>query len=94
MDIDIQKLSDDKIRIHISEVRARMLELISLLAKRAIAHDASKLQSPESEGFASLYERFAKAEYGTPEYLECCKLIQPILDHHYSLNSHHPQHFS
>jgi hypothetical protein len=31
--------------------------------------------------------------YGSDEYKENLKRLKPALDHHYKLNSHHPEHF-
>jgi hypothetical protein len=33
----------------------------------------------------------AKTEYGTPEYGELLKKVQPAINHHYANNSHHPE---
>lgn len=77
---------------HIALVRALMYKMIQELNGRACEHDKSKLESPEAEVFADNFEALAKVEYGSPEYTELLKKVQPAIDHHYAKNRHHPQH--
>ena len=79
---------------HINEVRNNLWILIQKLSKRSEVHDKSKLESPESEIFAAHLDKLSKAEYGSEEYKDLLKLVQPAIDHHYSKNTHHPEHFS
>ena len=64
----------------------------SLIA-RGLSHDFSKTLPPELELFAELHERFMECKYGSDEYKECCDRVRPAIDHHYAVNSHHPEHY-
>lgn len=74
---------------HISEVRENLAQIRANLERRAEAHDRSKLLPEEFDGFVKTWARFQKADYGSPEYEECSKVIQPSIDHHYAYNRHH-----
>lgn len=78
---------------HIHTVRKNIYTMIEELDHRARNHDNSKLESPEQEIFGENYEGLGKTEYGSPEYAELLKKVQPALDHHYANNRHHPQHW-
>lgn len=75
--------------LHISEVRENLEVMASELRKRGFAHDRTKLQALEFDGFVSTRKKFKKANYGTPEYQECVRLAKPAVDHHYENNRHH-----
>ena len=67
---------------------------IDKLQKQIAKHDASKLVSPEKDGFDKYTPMLAKMQYGSDEYKKCLNELQhPYLDHHYANNSHHPEHF-
>ena len=78
---------------HIGRVRYYLGECIETLGRRADAHDASKLRSPEKEAFDVLTPRLKGLTYGSDEYRACLKELKPALDHHYAANSHHPEHY-
>jgi len=75
--------------LHIGEVAENLEEVASELKKRGLAHDRTKLQQLEFDGFVSTREKFKKANYGTPEYKECVELTRPAVNHHYENNRHH-----
>jgi hypothetical protein len=77
---------------HIEAVRNFLNLCITELMRRGEQHDQSKLQSPELEMFDELTEKLRGVTYNSPEYLEFRRQLKPILDHHYSLNRHHPEH--
>lgn len=62
------------------------------MVKRAAAHDNSKLSDQEKPYFDSETPKLKKLTYGSPEYKESLKLLGKALEHHYALNSHHPEH--
>lgn len=72
-----------------------MINRFSIAFQHQIAnHDASKLVSPEKDGFDKYTPMLAKMEYGSDEYKKCLEELQhPYLDHHYANNSHHPEHY-
>lgn len=78
---------------HVNEVRANVWKLIKHLDTRAAVHDASKFEEPERSVLAANQHLLAVTPYGTPEYDEMKAKVQPALDHHYSKNTHHPEHW-
>ena len=78
---------------HVRLVRKNGRILLNEFVKRLEIHDASKLEEPEHSILSEHFDKLAKVQYGTPEYEELLKLVQPALEAHYSANRHHPQHF-
>ena len=69
-------------------------KFIAIFQGQIAKHDASKLVSPEKDGFDKYTPMLAKMEYGSDEYKKCLKELQhPYLDYHYANNSHHPEHY-
>ncbi|MBI5954360.1 MAG: hypothetical protein HY865_22110 [Chloroflexi bacterium] len=70
-----------------------MWHVICAIGKRITHHDASKLQEPEK----SMYDKFTpmlrSLTYGSDEYKATLKEMGAALDHHYRVNSHHPEHY-
>lgn len=79
---------------HIKMVNQFLIDFSIDLLKRAQVHDNSKLESPEKELFDEMTPILNKIEYGSPEYKESLDRLKPALDHHYLMNSHHPQHYN
>jgi len=65
--------------------------LIEKLNYRANNHDKSKLEEKEFPYFAEFTPKLENCTYGSDEYKEFLKGLKPALDHHYSVNSHHPE---
>lgn len=78
---------------HIQRVRHFLYLLIEELDHRARNHDQSKLESPEAEIFGEYTPELAKTEYGSEEYTALLAKVKPAIDHHYSKNRHHPEHW-
>lgn len=78
---------------HVNEVRTNIWNIIKELDHRAAVHDASKFEEPERSVFAANTPKLAKTEYGTPAYEELLKEVKVAIDHHYSKNTHHPEHW-
>lgn len=78
---------------HISQVREFMLMFAQELIKRALAHDKSKLENPEVDIFTEYTPKLKHSTYGSDEYKMFLKEMQVALKHHYSNNSHHPEHY-
>ena len=87
-----QLYSDLETLKHIGKVRDNISVLVKELLERAREHDKSKLESPEKEIFAEYAEELDKTEYGTEAYRTLLEKVKPAIDHHYSVNKHHPQH--
>lgn len=87
---------DDVIRstaAHIRRVGEIMVEMSNEINKRAIAHDESKWSKEEWPLFEKSTPRLASLTYNSAEYKEALADIKVALDHHYKVNSHHPEHF-
>lgn len=80
--------------IHIKRVAELLSQGASELLRRANIHDDSKLQSPEKELFDEFTPKLKDSVYGSEEYKGFLLGLEEALDHHYSCNSHHPQHYA
>lgn len=78
---------------HIVKVMMNMYEVSNKLDKRAINHDESKLEQPELDIFVEYTPKLKNTTYGSDEYKEYLKGMKVALDHHYKVNSHHPEHY-
>ena len=79
---------------HINKVRGIIATIMLELSKRYQSHDASKLEEPEKPYFDKATSKLKGLSYGSEEYKQALRDIRPALDHHYSNNSHHPEHFN
>jgi hypothetical protein len=77
---------------HIERVRNLLNLCVKELLNRAEKHDQSKLEEPEVALFTEYTPKLASTTYGSQEYEDLKKAIQPALDHHYANNRHHPEH--
>ena len=78
---------------HANRVGELMVNVTEKILLRAVHHDESKFSPEEWEGFAKYTPQLAKLTYGSVEYREALKNLQPYLDYHYARNAHHPEHF-
>jgi hypothetical protein len=76
---------------HIQTVQTFLTQVGKNLLDRSLAHDQSKLVSPEVEGFDEYTPKLAGSTYGSDEYKSFLAGLKPALDHHYAHNSHHPE---
>lgn len=79
--------------VHKFWVTCYILGFILELLKRALRHDLSKFSREERTHFFRVIHRLRSLTYGSPEYDECLKSLEPALKHHYLVNSHHPEHY-
>ena len=79
---------------HIENVRKYIKYMTDKLTERGIEHDKSKLESPELETFTEFTAKLSETTYGSDEYNENLKAMEPALQHHYANNRHHPEHFA
>lgn len=88
-------MSDAKFKTmrHIETVRNYLNAAIVELMKRGEKHDQSKLESPEVETFDQYTSKLRGCTYGSEEYKQNMKEMKPAIDHHNSLNRHHPGYF-
>lgn len=78
---------------HIRRVNELLIDASCEILTRAKNHDQSKLEEPEKSTFDEVTPLLKDLTFGSEEYTEATKRIKPALDHHYSVNSHHPQHY-
>lgn len=80
-------------QVHIDSVGDKLSTMSSALLQRGRDHDASKLQEPELPIFVEYTPKLKGLTYGSAEYKKCLAEMKPALDHHYEVNSHHPEFF-
>ncbi len=68
---------------HIDRVREYMSAFYNNLRNRAIAHDQSKLESPEKEIFDIVTPKLKGLTYGSDEYKAALGEMGEALTHHY-----------
>jgi hypothetical protein len=76
---------------HIDRVRELLTQVTNDLQHRATQHDASKLKEPEKSAFDTFTPKLKDLTYGSDEYRATLKQMKPAVEHHYSVNSHHPE---
>ena len=85
--------SREKTQEHIDEVRKQIDIICDILKERGKNHDKSKLEDFEKPYFDENTENLAKEVYGSEEYKRSLEKLKPALEHHYKVNSHHPEHY-
>lgn len=85
--------SENETLKHIRRVQKLLHAAATNLIERARIHDESKLCEPEASTFEVFTKKLAGCTYGSEEYRRFLKEMQPALDHHYSFNRHHPEHW-
>lgn len=87
-DVDDSRLGN---LLHIKRVNDLLICASMELLKRAQVHDNSKLTDPELSIFNTHGKVLMNIEYGSQEYFDGLDLLAPAIEHHYKVNSHHPQ---
>jgi len=85
--------SEADTRKHMKRVQDLLSEAATELLKRGMEHDLSKLGPEEKPLFDKLTPILKDLKYGSPEYQDSLDQLKPSLDHHYKMNTHHPQHY-
>lgn len=78
---------------HIRRVQQLLNDVAAKLVERARVHDISKLLSPEKEAFDIATPKLKGLTYGSDEYKQALADLGVALNHHYSANTHHPEHY-
>ena len=78
---------------HIKTVQSFLEEVINILRERQNLHDSSKLKEPEKDYYDEYTPKLRDSTYGSEEYKDFLSEMKPALDHHYKMNSHHPEHY-
>lgn len=76
---------------HIEKVSNAIWQFSHAMASRADHHDDSKLQEPEKSLFDKYTPLLKATTYGSDEYKQYLKEMGAALQHHYAVNSHHPE---
>lgn len=79
---------------HVRRVGILLADCQHELSRRAVMHDDSKFSEQEFPYFAEATPALRGLTYGSDEYREQLKKIQPAIDHHNMVNRHHPEHFA
>lgn len=82
----------DDVKQHIALVNKWIDDFIYILKGRGSAHDASKLRPPEKEMFDIYTPKLKVLQFGSDEYKKALSQMGEALKHHYTMNSHHPEH--
>lgn len=94
MNMDMEKYdSEAETRKHIERVGCLMNTVVTTLIFRSTEHDKSKLLPPEKPVFDEVTGKLKGMTYGSDEYTASLHAMKPALDHHYSVNRHHPEHY-
>ena len=78
---------------HIKKVYENISKVMVELMARAKQHDQTKMKHGEVEYFDEYTPMLASCTYGSDEYKQFLKNLEPALIHHYAMNRHHPEHF-
>jgi hypothetical protein len=78
---------------HIERVGLLLDIVIADINGRKYRHDKSKLEEPEKSVFDEVTPKLKSLTYGSEEYNEQLKKMGTALEHHYTHNRHHPEHF-
>ena len=78
---------------HINQVGIFIDQIITELTSRLKNHDESKFSDEEWPIFVKYTAKLKDCTYGSEEYKKYLSEMKPALDHHYSVNRHHPEHF-
>ena len=76
---------------HIGQLNWAIRNVVKELEHRGKVHDASKMEDPELKYFDEFTPKLKELKYGTEEYKQSLEDMKPAIEHHYSVNSHHPE---
>jgi len=82
---------ESETRKHQQEVARALSVFVEALLERAKSHDSSKFESPEREIFIEYTPKLRDTTYGSEEYKKYTEAMGEAIQHHYSVNRHHPQ---
>lgn len=82
-----------KTQAHIDNVRRLINVFVATILERGEMHDQSKFSKFEAPIFDEYSGKLKTVTYGSEEYRSFLAAMKPALEHHYSENRHHPEHF-
>ena len=77
---------------HIGHVTDRIIEIIDKLVIRSNEHDKSKL-GPIEKPYFDILQDMSDIEFGSEAYGKMLMSATPGIEHHYSVNDHHPEYY-
>lgn len=77
--------------LHCRLVRSGIQQVRHELERRELHHDDSKMTLDEFAGFTRINAAAREHPFGSEEYREGLRREKPVIDLHYSRNSHHPE---
>jgi rubrerythrin len=80
-------------REHIRNVQRLLEAIVSNVLDRSVGHDKSKLDEPEKSMYDEFTPKLKGSTYGSDEYKGFLKDMGAALQHHYEINTHHPEHY-
>lgn len=81
---------------HINRVRELLGDFAIEMIKRGNVHDASKFYPIELgplEAMQKVIDEEGQAPFGSDEYKRRTAMLGPMIDHHRTTNSHHPEYY-
>jgi len=78
---------------HKDKVTRALFIIARALEDRANTHDDSKMDEPEFSAYSETIPKLKGLQYGTEEHKAVLKQMKPAVEHHYSMNRHHPEFF-
>jgi hypothetical protein len=93
--MDEVKLNDHEkdVADHKKKVSKALFIITRALEDRANTHDDSKMDEPEFSAYSETIPKLKGLEYGTDEHRAVLAQMKPAVEHHYSVNRHHPEFF-
>ena len=79
---------------HIERVQFFVHIFSDLIIQIVKNHDYSKFGDEEFQFFVKYTPKLKGSTYGSDEYKQFLKEMQPAIDHHYKVNRHHTEHFA
>lgn len=77
---------------HIARVQEIITVFCNKITKKGFEHDKSKLEEPEKSYFDRMTPKLKNCTYNSEEYKKDLEELKIALEHHYKINSHHPEH--
>ena len=90
---DYEKKNFEETKKHVQSVQEKINFFVSILLERSRVHDDSKFSDDEAPYFARSLSELKGLTYGSDEYKAALIKLKPALDHHYRVNSHHPEYY-
>jgi hypothetical protein len=78
---------------HVRRVQELTGDVTASITRQVARHDETKFSDSEWPHFVDATSQLKGLTYGSPEYRDAIAALKPALDHHYSVNRHHPEHF-